>query len=251
MEKKAETSKIKKLLRWWPLPVYIIGVIVLILFIKSGDEEDLYKAHMKKGTETVTIGDYDYTVLSKEDEDSYIGSSVSDKLNAVKKDKIASLRSYLLYVSVFYSIEGDEEFDYVMDGKNTIYVKSELLSQAQAYYNDYTNINSFKITTTAKDYESMKEVSSDVYEMLDELSGDEVLIKDKSVTENYENRREIYGFYDNGLMYRAVKELFKYNNEIYLTTYYVDADDNNGTTVIKGIKLPEEYQSSFKEYWTE
>jgi hypothetical protein len=52
-------------------------------------------------------------------------------------------------------------------------------------------------------------------------------------------------------MYRAVKELFKYNNEIYLTTYYVDADDNNGTTVIKGIKLPEEYQSSFKEYWTE
>ncbi|MGN0165685.1 MAG: hypothetical protein ACI39R_05835 [Lachnospiraceae bacterium] len=248
-ERRTKNDKFHRILRWWPLPVYIILVIVLIIFIKSGDEDDLYKASYTDTTDKIMVGDTCYVLLSKEEQDSYIGSFVSDKLNAIQKDKVASIRSYLLYVSVFFSVEGDPEMDYLMDGKNTIYIKEELLQDAKSYYADSSNIEKYKMTGKKKDLDTMNELSDEQMEMLNNLSGEEVIIKDQMVTENYETRREIFGFYDNGIMYQAVMELFIYNNEIYKTTMIIDGDDNQGVTVIRGIKLPEEYQKEFMDIW--
>lgn len=248
-DKRTKQGKIHKILRWWPLPVYLILVVVLIFFIRSGDEDDLYKASYTDSTEKIMVGDTCYVMLSKEDSESYIGSFVSDKLNAVQKDKVASIRSYLLYVSVFFSVEGDENMDYLMDGKKTIYVKEDLYDETTAYYDDETNISSYKMTAKKKDLDTMNELSREQIEMIWNLEGDEVIIKDKIITEDYETRREIFAFYDNGIMYKAVEELFIYNNEIYKTTEMIDGDDNKGVTVLKGIKLPKQYQQEFLDMW--
>lgn len=247
--KRTKDGKLHKLLRWWPVPIYIILVIVLIIFIKGGDEDDLYKAKYNGSTDKLLLGDTEYTLLSKEEQDSYIGSFVSDKLNAVKKDKVASMRSYLLYVGVYFSVEGDDNLDYLIDGKNNIFVKSELLEDAEKYFADTSNISEYKMTAKLKDLETMNTLTDEQMEMLRNLSGEEVIVKDITVTENYETRREIYGFYDDGIFYKAAMELFLYNNEVYKTTMMIDGDDNEGVSVLRGIKLPEEYQEAFKAIW--
>ncbi len=244
-----DCSKFRRLIKWWPLPAYLLLVVLMILFIMSGDKDDLYDAHYKEGTNVVSVGGTDYTILSKEQEDSYIGSFVSDKLNAVKGDKIASVRSYLLYVSVFFEIKGDPEHDYLLDGKNTVYVKKDMLEEAKGYFSDDSHINEYRMTAKLKDLDTMNVLTKEQTDMLFKLSGDEILVDDVLITENYETRREIYGFYDDGLFYKAVMELFKYNNEIYKTTMMIDGDDNQGKSVLKGIKLPDEYQQQFLSIW--
>ncbi len=247
--KRTKDGKLHKLLRWWPVPVYIILVIVLIFFIKGGDENDLYKAKYNGSTEKILLGDTEYTLLSKEEQDSYIGSFVSDKLNAVKKDKVASMRSYLLYVGVYFSVEGDDDLNYLIDGKNNIFVKSEMYEEAKKYFADSANISEYKMTAKLKDLETMNTLTDKQVDMLSGLSGEEVIVKDVIVTENYETRREIYGFFDDGIFYKAYMELFLYNNEVYKTTMMIDGDDNEGVSVLRGIKLPEEYQEEFKAIW--
>lgn len=246
---KGDKDKLRLVLKWWPLPAYLLLVIGMFFFIKSGDEKDLYEAHFKEGAEVVTVGDTDYVIFSKEDKESFIGSFVSDKLNAVSGDKIASVRSFLLYVSVFFEIEGDPEHNYLVDGKNTIYVRADKLEEARAYFSDDSHINGYKMTSKMKDLDSMNVLSEEQMNMLSQLKGDEILVDEIIITENYETRREIYGFYDDGIFYKAVMELFKYNNEIYKTTMMIDGNDNQGKSVLRGIKLPEEYQQEFLNIW--
>ena len=248
-DKRTKNGKWHRILRWWPLPACLLLMVVTLIFIKSGDEDDLYKASYTDTTDEVMVGDTLYVMLSKEDVNSYIGSFVSDKLNMVQKDKVASIRSYLLYVSVFFSVEGDENMDYLMDGKNTIYIKEELFEDAKAYYADEANISEYRMTAKKKDLETMNTLTDEQVEILEGLTGEEVVIKDQIITENYETRREIFAFYDNGIAYQAVMELFIYNNEVYKTTMMIDGDDNKGVTVLRGIKLPEEYQQEFLDIW--
>lgn len=248
-DKRTKNGKLHSLLRWWPVPVYILLVVVLIIFIKGGDENDLYKAKYNGSTDRILLGDTEYTLLSEEEQDSYIGSFVSDKLNAVKKDKVASMRSYLLYVGVYFSAEGDDNLDYLIDGKNNIFVKSELYEGAEKYFADSSNISEYKMTAKLKDLETMNTLTDEQMNMLRELSGEEIIVKDITVTENYETRREIYGFYDDGIFYKACMELFLYNNEVYKTTMMIDGNDNEGVSVLRGIKLPKEYQDEFKAIW--
>lgn len=248
-KREKKDGRLHVLRKWWPVPVYILMMIAVIFFIRSGDEDDLYEAHYKDGAETVTVGNTDYTVLSREDSDSYIGSFVSDKLNAVQKDKVASVRSYLLYVSVFFSVEGDENMDYLMDGKKTIYVKADMLDEAEAYFSDSSNISEYKMTAKLKDLDTMNTLSAEQIEMLFSLTGQETIVKDITVTENYETRREVYAFYDDGIFYKAAAELFLYEGEVYKTTMMIDGNDNEGVSVLRGIRLPEEYQEAFLDIW--
>lgn len=237
--------------RFWitALVVYVLLMTLVLVFVNSGDKDDLYKAHWKEGKKVITMGGVDYRILSSGDSTTYIGSTVSDRLNGVKKDKIASVRSYMLYVSVFFSLENDPEFDYLLDGKNYIYVKDSMYNEAVKYVEDFSNMSEYRMTSAKKDLESMNTLTKEEVDMLENLTGEEKIITDIKITENYENRREIYGFYDNNILYKARMELFKYNGEIYKTTFFIDKNKNKGTTTLKGIKLPEEYQERFKSIW--
>lgn len=236
--------------KWWMIPVYLIVMIILIIFISHGDEKDLYKAHFK-GENEVTVGDVDYKLLSKDEKGHYIASYVSDKLTGVKNKKVATMRSYILYVSVFYSVTGDENMDYLMDGKNSVYVKSSLYDSVKQYYDDVSNITSYKITDKSKDMNSMTALSNEDYEALLAVKGEEIKFTDALITENYATRREIYGYYDNGLFCRAVAELFRdKENNIYLTTKMVDGKENkDGITLLYGIELPEDMQEKYRSIW--
>ncbi len=236
--------------KWWMIPVYLILMIILIIFISSGDEKDLYKAHFK-GENEVTVGDVDYKLLSKDEKGHYIASYVSDKLNGIKNKKVATMRSYILYVSVFYSVTGDENMDYLMDGKNSVYVKSSLYDSVKQYYDDVSNITSYKITDKSKDMNSMTALSNEDYEALLAVKGEEIKFTDALITENYATRREIYGYYNNGLFCRAVAELFRdKENNIYLTTKMVDGKENkDGITLLYGIELPEDMQEKYRSIW--
>ncbi len=241
--------------KWWMIPVYLFFTTLLIIFISKGDEKDLYKAHFK-GENEVTIGDVDYTLLSKDDKDNYIGSFVSTKLTALKEKKIATMRSYILYVSGFYSRKGlDGNLDYVLDGKNSVYVKSSLYDEAKAYYDNEDNFVSYKMTGKSKKMEDLTEVGDEYVKKLKELTTDEnsevSVFTKELITENYATRREIYGFYDDGVFCRAVMELFRDEDmNIYLTTEMIDGKTNkNGGSVLKGIRLPDDLQKIFIGIW--
>jgi len=241
--------------KWWMIPVYLFFATLLIIFISRGDEKDLYKAHFK-GENEVTIGDVDYTLLSKDDKDNYIGSFVSTKLTALKEKKIATMRSYILYVSVFYSIKGlDGNLDYVLDGKNSVYVKSSLYDEAKAYYDNEDNFVSYKMTGKSKKMEDLTDIDpayvGKLKKLLEDKEGKEVVFDKAVITENYATRREIYGFYENGVFCRAALELFRdEDNKLYITTMMKEGKkEKSGKSILYGIRLPDELEGYFKEKW--
>ena len=238
--------------KWWMIPVYLFFAVLLIIFISRGDEKDLYKAHFK-GENEVTIGDTDYKLLSKDDKDNYIGSFVSTKLTALKDKKIATMRSYILYVSVFYSVQGTDNLDYVLDGKNSVYVKSSLYDKAAEYFENEANITFYKMTGKSKKMENLTGLENEKVEALYKLkeTGEETEFTKTLITENYATRREIYGFYDDGIFCRAVLELFRdEDNRLYLTTLMKDGKkDKSGKSVLYGIRLPEELEEYYKTLW--
>ena len=242
----------KLLRKWWMIPVYLFFAVLLIIFISRGDEKDLYKAHFKAEDE-VTIGDVAYRLLSKDDKDNYIGSFVSTKLTALKDKKIATMRSYILYVSVFYSVQGVDDLEYVMDGKNSVYVKSENYEKAKAYFENEAHITSYKMTGKSKKMENLSDLENEKVEALYELmeNGTETEFTKELITENYATRREIYGFFDDGVFCRAVLEVFRdEDNNIYVTTEMIDGKkQKDGKSRLKGVELPEELADYFRELW--
>ena len=242
----------KLLGKWWMIPVYLFFAVLLIIFISRGDEKDLYKAHFKAEDE-VTIGDVAYRLLSKDDKDNYIGSFVSTKLTALKDKKIATMRSYILYVSVFYSVQGVDDLEYVMDGKNSVYVKSENYEKAKAYFENEAHITSYKMTGKSKKMENLSDLENEKVEALYELmeNGTETEFTKELITENYATRREIYGFFDDGVFCRAVLEVFRdEDNNIYVTTEMIDGKkQKDGKSRLKGVELPEELADYFRELW--
>ncbi|MBR6275029.1 MAG: hypothetical protein IKR27_08505 [Lachnospiraceae bacterium] len=242
----------KLLRKWWMIPVYLFFAVLLIIFISRGDEKDLYKAHFKAEDE-VTIGDVAYRLLSKDDKDNYIGSFVSTKLTALKDKKIATMRSYILYVSVFYSVQGVDDLEYVMDGKNSVYVKSENYEKAKAYFENEAHITSYKMTGKSKKMENLSNLENEKVEALYELmeNGTETEFTKELITENYATRREIYGFFDDGVFCRAVLEVFRdEDNNIYVTTEMIDGKkQKDGKSRLKGVELPEELADYFRELW--
>ncbi len=242
----------KLLRKWWMIPVYLFFAVLLIIFISRGDEKDLYKAHFKAEDE-VTIGDVAYRLLSKDNKDNYIGSFVSTKLTALKDKKIATMRSYILYVSVFYSVQGVDDLEYVMDGKNSVYVKSENYEKAKAYFENEAHITSYKMTGKSKKMENLSDLENEKVEALYELmeNGTETEFTKELITENYATRREIYGFFDDGVFCRAVLEVFRdEDNNIYVTTEMIDGKkQKDGKSRLKGVELPEELADYFRELW--
>ena len=242
----------KLLRKWWMIPVYLFFAVLLIIFISRGDEKDLYKAHFKAEDE-VTIGDVAYRLLSKDDKDNYIGSFVSTKLTALKDKKIATMRSYILYVSVFYSVQGVDDLEYVMDGKNSVYVKSENYEKAKAYFENEAHITSYKMTGKSKKMENLSDLENEKVEALYELmeNGSETEFTKELITENYATRREIYGFFDDGVFCRAVLEVFRdEDNNIYVTTEMIDGKkQKDGKSRLKGVELPEELADYFRKLW--
>jgi hypothetical protein len=191
--------------------------------------------------------------LSKDNKDNYIGSFVSTKLTALKDKKIATMRSYILYVSVFYSVQGVDDLEYVMDGKNSVYVKSENYEKAKAYFENEAHITSYKMTGKSKKMENLSDLENEKVEALYELmeNGTETEFTKELITENYATRREIYGFFDDGVFCRAVLEVFRdEDNNIYVTTEMIDGKkQKDGKSRLKGVELPEELADYFRELW--
>ena len=128
--------------------------------------------------------------------------------------------------------------------------------KAKAYYDDENNITSYKMTDRDKDMNSMTDLDDDkvaaLYEMLSKKEIEETAFTDVLITENYATRREIYGYYENGLFARAKIELFRdRDNNLYLTTEMIDAKDNkpDGVTLLKGMRLPQELEDYYHSIW--
>ncbi len=73
--------------------------------------------------------------------------------------------------------------------------------------------------------------------------------EDIDVTQNFKNRREIFAFTADGILYKASMELFLYQNQVYVTTRYEDRTDEKKLSILTGKLLPEELQGYFRGYW--
>ena len=109
------------------------------------------------------------------------------------------------------------------------------------------------MTGKSKKMENLSDLENEKVEALYELmeNGTETEFTKELITENYATRREIYGFFDDGIFCRAVLEVFRdEDNNIYVTTEMIDGKkQKDGKSRLKGVELPEELADYFRKLW--
>ena len=86
----------------------------------------------------------------------------------------------------------------------------------------------------------IRQLAGEMLEALRKEGGGETTIRDASVVTDYSNRREIFAFTEDGILYKVVAELFLYQGSVYLTTGFEGDKNTAKEQKLTGVKLPEE-----------
>ncbi len=252
----------RKFLSKWSTLI-IVGIFFLIvLYIIFFTGSDAKTAHYKNGVEIILLDDCEYTLINDITAKDVIGSKVSSILSANRAEKCGQIKSMgILVMSTLYHAEGDRDGQYLVDSSGRVYILSEKAPEIKEKIQDGSVFTIFKIDTDTKSLNQLTELSDDAVAMLENLKkqaadGDEkneelktVTINDKSFVSDYSNRREIFGFSEDGVLFQALTELFLYNDEVYLTTVFVGDEDTKKEQILMGVRIPDEWQEMFQKSW--
>lgn len=252
----------RKFLSKWSTLI-IIGIFVLIvLYIIFFTGNDAKTAHYKNGVEVILLDDREYTLINDITSEDAIGSKVSSILSANRAEKCGQIKSMgILVMSTLYRAEGDRDGRYLVDSSGRVYVLSGNADEIKTKIEDGSVFTTFKMDTGTKSLnqltglpddavamiENLKKQAADGAEKTEELKT--VTINDKAFVSDYGNRREIFGFSEDGVLFQALTELFLYNNEVYLTTVFVGDEDTKKEQILMGVRIPDEWQEMFQKNW--
>ena len=153
-------------------------------------------------------------------------------------------------IAVIYSVDGDQDGNYLIDAAGRLYAKQEIAGRERERLKNPENYPVRKIVNSDKSMESLKDVSPNAYEAIlaaEKDLSDNVRITDEQFLDSYGLRREIFAFTEDGLFFRASDELFIYNDEIYATVQFIPASEaSDGKAMLVGTKLPAEFQAEFR-----
>ncbi len=246
----------KKLGIWGPviaLGVFMIAVLIFIFTAGSGNRGA--EGHYVNGIREISLEDENYILINDVDSKSYIGSQVSDVWKAGRGEKVGTISSHrILTLAVLYEVTGDSERKYLVDSKERIYVRKDLYDGTMAVLAEESAFCDYRIVDSEKKYDALLDIDDEKAlqtEALAKNGSSEGLLQidDVLVTQDFGNRREIFAFTEDGLLYKAKLELFLYRDKIYVTTRYEDNSDAKKPSVLTGKLLPEELQEYFKSVW--
>ncbi len=237
--------------KWWPLAaVLLVFVVALCIILFVGN--DAPEANYVNGVDKLELDGVTYMLINDVTKEEYIGSMVRSILSAERGEKIAEIKSFgLMVIAMLYDVVGDDTQKYVIDSTGRIYIKEEFYEAAKAELADEAAFTDYRMVGTDKSMSGLKELSIEQVEMIRDAmeNGQEVSITDKPFIINYQNRREIFAFSEDGLLYRAELELFLYEETVFVTTYFAGNEDATKDQALRGVPLPEELGEQIKAIW--
>ncbi len=241
---------------WGPLLALALFMIAVLVFIfTAGSQNRGAQGHYVNGVMEIRLEDENYVLLNDVESQSYIGSQVSDVIKAERGKKVGTIASYkILTLAVLYEVEGDTKGQYLVDSKERIYVRKELYEEVSAQLKEESAFCDYRIVNSEKKYDTLVDIDDEKARQTEALANDEsseglLQIDDVLVTQDFSNRREIFAFTADGVLYRARLELFLYQDQIYVTTRYEDNSDEKKPSILTGKLLPEELQEYYKSMW--
>lgn len=242
----------------WLGPLIALGIffVAVVLFIlTAGNKNRGIDVHYTNGIKEIDVDGQHYMLLNDVTSESYIGSKVSDVLKCVRGEKVGTVSSYkILTLAIVYRVEGDVSQKYLVDSRERIYVKKEFYEETKAYLEREDAFSDYRIVGAQKNVDALIDIDDEKGAMITELVNDpsaEGLFRtdDVALTENYNNRREVFAFTTDGVLYKACLELFLHEGSVYVTTRFEDNSEKKELNVITGKLLPEELQEYFRGFW--
>ncbi len=237
--------------KWWPFAVILL-VFVVALYIILFAGNDAPEANYVGGVDKLELDGVTYRLINDVTKEEYIGSMVRSILTAERGEKLAEIKSFgLMVIAMIYNVPGDEAQKYVIDSTGRVYVKEELYEATAAEIADEASFTDYRMVGADKSMSGLKKLSIEQVEViLDAMeNGQEVSITDKPFIINYQNRREIFAFSEDGLLYRAELELFLYEETVFVTTYFAGNEDATKDQALRGVPLPEGLGEELKAIW--
>lgn len=240
-----------------PVALPIVVFVGLILFLAlSGRQKQGRIARYVDGRDVIEIEGVRYALINDTEAQSYIGSLVSDVVKATRGEQYASIRSkglFAMTLGVLSRIEGDADTLYLLDGNGNLYARE---GQAEALRNrlaDRSAFSDYKIIGKNKKNGEMREMPAEDYAAITAAAADPegcLEIREKNITEDYDTRREVFAFTEDGMFFRACSELFLYNNEVFVTVGFVDSKSSKDKkSVLTGKRLPKEIADRYRDLW--
>lgn len=246
----------KKLGKWGPLIALGLFMLAALIFIMTaGNGNRGITIHYVDGTREMEVKGEHYILINDVDSKDYIGSMVSTVLKCDRGEKVGTISSWwILTMAVVYEVQGDPNRDFLVDSRERIYIRKNLYEAKAAELEKAETFPDYRIVGKAKNYNALIDIDDEKGAALLAWANDgssEGLYQTDSidVTQNFNNRREIFAFTSDGLLYKASMELFLYQDQVYVTTRYEDRTDEKKLSILTGKLLPEELQEYFRGYW--
>lgn len=243
----------RTMLRLMPYFVLVLCLAAIGIFLFSRGNNTGGKAKYTSGVTDLELDGTAYTMVNDILAESYVGSKVKSVVGAQSGKQAGVIKTMAVFtVAKLFRVEGDEDGRYLIDNLGRLYARSDIAEELKSRLATDDGLPVRKIVTSAHSPLSARDLSAEEIGMLTELQkngGEETTIKDVSFVTDYSNRREIFAFTEDGLLYKVVTELFLYRGSVYLTTGFEGDKNTAKEQKLTGVKLPEEWQSHFAEYW--
>ena len=218
----------KTLLRLAPYFLLVLMLAAIGFFLFSRGNDSGSKAKYTDGIKALEMDGNKYELINDITAETYVGSKILSVAGAGRGEQVGIIKSMgVITIAKLFRVLGDTEGKYLIDFPNLHIVNAK-----------------------HDPYES-KELTPEEAEMLRSLpdSAEEISVPDKSFIMDYSNRREIFGFTEDGLIYKVTMELFLYKDAVYLTSGFEGDKNTAKEQKLSGRKLPDEWQEKFAEYW--
>ena len=239
--------------KWYPFLLFgafaVGGIVFLFVTMKPKWGGD--KATYVDGREELSLGGEHYRLINDVDAETFVGSGVSDVLKTERGEQAGSIVSGgFMTLGVLFKVKGDAEGNYLVDSVGRIYAKNAISETEKKRLSDPGNFPVHRVLGTDKSLESFVEIKPEDYEKIAAAAADvtaSVRISEKSVAEDFDGRRKIFAFTEDGMWYRACGELFCYKDSVFVTTGFLTAKQTTDhKAVLTGTALPAELQEVFR-----
>lgn len=241
----------KTMLRLLPYFLLVVMLAAIGIFLFSRGDNSGGKAKYISGTVELELDGTAYSMVNDILAEEYVGSQVKSVVSATRGEQAGIVKSMGFTLAKLFRVKGDAEGRYLIDNVGRLYARADIAGEVKTLLSSESGFPVSRIVTADHTPETARELTAEDVEMLRALpaNGAEVTVTDKSVVTDYSNRREIFAFTEDGLIYKVTMELFRYQNAVYLTTGFSGDKNTMKDQKLTGVKLPDEQQERFAEFW--
>lgn len=245
----------KTLLRLAPYFLLLLMLAAIGFFLFSRGNDSGSKAKYTDGIKALEMDGNKYELINDITAETYVGSKILSVAGAGRGEQVGIIKSMgVITIAKLFRVLGDTEGKYLIDNTGRLYMRTGIgvnAAEVREAMKGEAFFSNLHIVNAKHDPYESKELTPEEAEMLRSLpdSAEEISVPDKSFIMDYSNRREIFGFTEDGLIYKVTMELFLYKDAVYLTSGFEGDKNTAKEQKLSGRKLPDEWQEKFAEYW--